>query len=101
MNYRKKPVVIQAVVFTGQDASEIEEALGIDPLEVESPFLVNVASGGKHRLNIETLEGTMYAEIDDYIVKGVKGELYPVKPDIFVETYDLVDDQPGADNKPS
>ena len=96
MNYRKKPVVIQAIEFNGQDASKIEEALG-----VEEPVLVNIISGRTERLSIVTLEGTMYAEVGDYIIKGVKGELYPCKPDIFEETYDLVDDKPGADNKPS
>ena len=99
MNYRKKPVVIQAVVFTGQDALEIEAALG--SVLPEAEVLVNITSGRNQRLMVETLEGPLYAEVGDYIVKGVRNELYPVKPDIFEETYDLVDDQPRADNKPS
>ena len=99
MNYRKKPVVIQAVQFTGQDASEIYEALGVDAeLAGEETALANIISGRNQRLTVSTLEGILYAEVGNYIIKGVKGELYPCKPDIFEETYDLVDDEPRTDN---
>ena len=50
------------------------------------------ADNGDGTLSIATLEGTMRAEQGDYIIRGVKGEYYPIKPDIFLETYDPVDD---------
>ena len=43
-------------------------------------------------LDIQTLEGTMHADVGDYIITGVKGETYPCKPDIFEQTYELVDE---------
>ena len=43
-------------------------------------------------LDIQTLEGTMHADIGDYIITGVKGETYPCKPDIFEQTYELVNE---------
>lgn len=42
-------------------------------------------------IDIETLEGTMHADVGDYIITGVKGEQYPCKPDIFEQTYELVE----------
>lgn len=43
-------------------------------------------------LDIETLEGTMHASVGDFIVKGIRGELYPCKPEIFLDTYEEVED---------
>lgn len=81
--YRKVPVEIEAVQWTGNNMDEIIEL-----------------NGGKRTLNfsyedspttptlcIETLEGWHYASIGDYIIRGVKGEIYPCKPDIFEKTY--------------
>lgn len=42
-------------------------------------------------ISINTLEGTMIAEKDDFVIRGIKGEIYPIKSDIFKESYDLVD----------
>jgi hypothetical protein len=82
--YRKKPVVIEAVQwepsFTGQ--RQILE-LCSRPNEVRFDI-----KGG--RVYIETLEGTMIAQCGDWIIKGVKGELYPCKPEIFEATYEKV-----------
>lgn len=47
---------------------------------------------GEPALKIQTLEGDVIARIDDWIIKGVKGEFYPCKPDIFKETYERVED---------
>lgn len=83
--FRKKPVVIEAIRFNGQNAAEIGAFVGYPCGDIEGvpgsksvyPFVV-----------IETLEGDMRGEQGDWIIKGVKGEFYPCKPDIFELTYD-------------
>lgn len=82
--YRKKPVQIQAICFTGHNAAECKEFMGIYPEEQDYHYIDSIC--------IETLEGTMTASVGDYIIKGVHGEFYPCKPDIFTETYDEVYD---------
>lgn len=79
MKYRKKPVVIDAVRWNGENFGDVV-ALGGDPHR-------HIFTTGDF-LNIETLEGTMLANLGDWIIKGVKGELYPCKPDIFEATYE-------------
>lgn len=76
----KKPVQIQAVRWTGYNFQEVQEFVGRDILS-RSTFPC---------LAITTLEGTMLANIDDWIIRGVKGEFYPCKPDIFDQTYEEV-----------
>jgi hypothetical protein len=80
--YRKKPVVIQALIW---DASTAAAAAVIAWNEH-----TRVAPDGS--LLIDTLEGTMTAELGDYVVRGVAGEIYPVKPSIFAQSYELVVD---------
>ena len=74
--YRKKPVVIEAVQWTGENMGDI---LG---------FFGGAALREGQDIIISTLEGEMRAMPDDWIIKGVKGEFYPCKPDIFAATYD-------------
>jgi hypothetical protein len=90
--YRKKPVVIEAVQWTGTNQDEIAAfAPGIAcfsdivPPDIELHPDHRVINGV---LSIVTLEGTMLAAIGDWIIKGVKGEFYPCKPDIFEATYE-------------
>ena len=78
--YRKKPVVIEAVQFTGTNEREIAEFAGES---FELLFL------GKRA--IKTLEGYMKISVGDFIIKGVNGEFYPCKPDIFKKTYELAE----------
>jgi len=78
--YRKKPVVIEAVQW---DGANVDEVLGLC-ITVGSVRRTSV----DHQLAIDTREGTMTASRGDWIIKGVKGELYPCKPDIFAATYD-------------
>ena len=82
--YRKKPVVIEAIQFNGKNAEEIEQWSNnnVKAGPVSEDTLT------KAYLEIETLEGTMTAQPNDYIIKGVNGEFYPCKPDIFEKTYD-------------
>jgi len=82
--YRKKPVEIEAVVWDGKDKTYLEI---IDKWKPERQLTIEPVT---RKLRIHTLEGTMEANIGDYIIKGVKGELYPCKPDIFEQTYEEV-----------
>lgn len=86
MKYRKKPVVIKALQFfdTAERITELSEF--IDNQEV----VVNYEKPDSPVLKIETLEGIMTASEGDYIIKGVNGEFYPCKPDIFEKTYEAV-----------
>lgn len=74
--FRKKPVVIEAVQFIGANFTELEEFVGGD------------AEFRNGELVIATLEGAMHASPKDWIIKGIKGEFYPCKPDIFEATYE-------------
>ena len=78
-SYRKKPVVIEALQLSLFNSEEVEEFVGGD--------LGIHPEGG---LVIATLEGAMRASIGDWIIKGVNGEFYPCKPDIFEKTYEAV-----------
>lgn len=82
MKYRKKPVVIEAVRWTGKNQTEIDKLCGMKV----------VWSENKKCFLILTLEGTSLASMGDYIIKGVNGEFYPCKPDIFEKTYERVED---------
>ena len=85
--YRKKPVVIEAVHYEGINIEEIRNFLGEYIVsECMDPAISDVWPAS---FDIRTLEGNMTASFGDYIIKGVKGEFYPCKPDIFEQTYDL------------
>ncbi len=83
--YRKKPVVIEAVQFTGDNCIEVLGFIG-------SPHVDNRELHTTDHPVIHTLEGGLTASSGDWIIKGVKGEFYPCKPDIFAATYERVDD---------
>ena len=88
--YRKKPVVIEAVQWTGTNADDVLAfTLGRASVRDESFRFLNPL---ERVLIIETLEGAMRAESGDFIFCGVKGEFYPCKPDIFALTYEQVID---------
>ncbi len=84
MKFRKKPVVIEAVQWDGGNIGEVRSHFG--------PFLEWSFNSGRDEVHIFTLEGTMTTSKGDWIIKGVKGEFYPCKPDIFAATYDAVHD---------
>ena len=79
--YRKRPVEVEAVQWDGQNRAEIKAFVG-DALD-------DAWSVGGYCF-INTLEGRMNAAPGDWIIRGVQGEVYPVKPDIFEETYEPV-----------
>ena len=76
--YRKKPVVVEAVQWTGENHAEMCEFIDPEVFEIKP----------KEGLIIHTLEGDHHASPGDYIIKGVNGEFYPCKPDIFAKTYE-------------
>lgn len=85
MKYRKKPVVVEAMQFTDETKHDCLEFVACDKYP---EFGVN----GKPVLHIHTLEGVMTASPGDYIIRGVKGEFYPCKPDIFEQTYEACEE---------
>lgn len=85
MKYRKKPVVVEAMKWTGNNANEINKFA-----ECHCFFSKFDRATNENELVIMTLEGNMIADIGNYIIKGVKGEFYPCKPDIFEMTYEKV-----------
>ena len=91
--YRKKPVVIEARQFTKHNRDELADWIidGTTPLGVTVGWSSAAPGSGDYML-IETLEGTMRAEVGDWIIKGVQGEFYPCKPDVFEQTYEPVEE---------
>lgn len=79
--YRKKPVVINAIKWTGENLIEISKFCR------DAAYIEETCNSGDV-LVIKTLEGQHMASIGDMIIKGVNGEFYPCKPDIFAKTYD-------------
>jgi len=77
--FRKKPIVIEAVQFNGTNHDEIA-----DFCQPRDTYV------GNKELIIKTLEGEHIASVNDWIIKGVQGECYPCKPDIFEQTYEAV-----------
>lgn len=90
MKYRKKPVVIDAVQFkTNNELRSPHMDSLINWINQESEKIMAYHNGTD--IFIRTLEGTMKASVGDYIIKGVNGEFYPCKEDIFNKTYDAVE----------
>ena len=78
MKFRKKPVVIEAKRWVGVNWNEIRAFMGDTNAKIVD-----------RRIRIMTLEGAMYADENDWIIKGIAGEFYPCKPDIFDATYEV------------
>lgn len=92
VKYKKKPIVVEAIRWTGSNLEEIRNFVGSDLIE-EYVELCDIKRTLKKMLvdiAIDTLEGTMKVDYGDYIIKDVNNELYPCKPDIFEQTYDEV-----------
>lgn len=90
MQFRKKPVIIDAVKWSGDDRG-VEAVRAFCP-DAEGPHEDRLRTGYSAPylyFRIETAEGVMRAEPGDWIIKGIKGEFYPCKPDIFEATYEV------------
>lgn len=83
MKYRKKPVVIDACQLSSEDPL---------PEWMECAFTAGRIDRVGNKFVVDTLEGAMVANQDDYIVMGVEGELYPCKPSVFEKTYEKVEE---------
>lgn len=81
--FRKRPVVIEAMQFTDETKNQCFNF-------VTCNHAPDFDENGRPTLRIQTLEGVMTASLGDWIVRGVQGEFYPVKPDIFDATYEAV-----------
>ena len=88
MKYCKKPIVIEAIQWTGDNYPEIWEFCKSALLETEEYLDCSKVEC----LIIPTLEGQMIVSIGDFIIRGINGEFYPCKPDIFEKTYEVVND---------
>lgn len=94
--YRKKPVEIEAFQYTGH-LRDSSGRICVPELAIEAfenGTLMYMSFSPLHPpcdLYVRTLEGDMHAKVGDYIIKGVNGELYPCKPDIFEKTYEQLD----------
>jgi hypothetical protein len=92
MKYRKKPVVIEAVQWTGDNLKEVIDFTGLHSSAEKWTWEEYEAVVEKDGLKIFTLEGPLKASVLDWIIKGVKGEFYPCRSDIFEATYEPVED---------
>lgn len=86
MRYRTKPCEIEAVQWTGKNPSEIMMFVG------ESNYTMHWNPHKTPIFIIHTLEGNMAASIGDYIIRGLRGEYYPCKPDVFQQKYEVIPD---------
>src|SRR5258705_4725726 len=75
--FRKKPIVIEAMRWTGNNWNAMREFMGDYGAKII-----------ERRVRIQTLEGAIYADEGDWIIRGIAGEFYPCKPDIFAATYE-------------
>ena len=85
MKYRKKPVVIEAIQFTGRES--FCRMINFWKIDFDK---VSEYEDNKENFFIETLEGTHNVSLNDFVIRGVAGEFYPCKPDIFNRTYEKV-----------
>lgn len=81
--YRKKPVEIEAMEVTRDTFYDVRNWCGGETWTTDTEIAIN------------TLEGTMIANLGDYVIRGVQGEFYPCKPDIFAATYEQLDAEPN------
>jgi hypothetical protein len=88
MKYRKKPVVIDAIQFTPEDGKPWPFGVVKYHERCDAP---NAACSMDGRYYVDTLEGQMVATPGDWIIRGIKGEFYPCKPDIFAATYEAAE----------
>lgn len=86
MRYRKKPVVIDAVQWTGKNLSECKKFLG----DSFGGQRTERHPEGANVIMVKTLEGEHIASLNDFLIRGIRGEHYPCKPDIFEKTYEKV-----------
>ena len=85
MKYQKLPVIIEAEQFTEENKDRAFNFCGCN-------CSASFDNDGNPTMQIQTLEGAMTASLGDWIIRGIRGECYPCKPDIFEKTYVLVEE---------
>ena len=90
IKFRKKPIVNEAIRWTGDNLREIIDFTGLHPSAQKWTWEEYEEVVKREGLKIFTLEGPLLASLGDYIMRGVSGEFYPIKPDILAKTYDRV-----------
>ena len=85
--FRKRPVEVEAWEFTREALKSTDSWVRLYGNELH---LISQYAGEVLYIELDTLEGTMRANIGDYIIKGIQGEFYPCKPDIFKATYEEI-----------
>ena len=88
--YRKKPVVIEAIQYNNLNKKDIDEFVGKELVVTRVIPHDSDITGKRYFLGIETLEGTMEVSPFDYVIKDVSGDFYPCQPGIFEQTYESV-----------
>lgn len=91
MKARKKPIEVDVYQWTG-NFKELVKWANTTPLRGSYNFEHKTGWFGKNVLLIKTNKGNMSAKLNDWIIKGIKNEFYPVKPDIFRDTYEIIED---------
>ena len=90
---KKKPVIVEYVQWNGKNVSEIMSFCGSAAHDIYQINLINLANMPvEYSLIIKTFKGNERVYPGDYIIKGIYGDFYPCKPDIFKETYEIIDD---------
>lgn len=85
--YRKKPVVVEAVMVAEENVEEITALEGVDVF-LTGPHHPSRPQGRLEFVQIKTLEGSMAAKLGDWIIRGTRGELYPCRPEVFEDVYE-------------
>ena len=93
--YRKKPVVVEATQLSRVDADAILKEIGKNNVGV---YNLGMFEENPCFIEIKTLEGTVTANEGDWVIKGINGEFYPCKPDIFEKTYEAYSDVEKGDS---
>ena len=95
MKFRKRPIIIEAFKWTGDQKMIDYPEWAIQAIQdgtiVIPSLYVSMRVHGRTVMEINTLEGKMIADNGDYIIRGINGEIYPCKPDIFEKTYDKLE----------
>jgi len=86
--FRKKPVVVEAFRWTGGPDQEEDPVWAVEAIKAGRMYY---QGGPEPYMTIETSEGTMRANVGDWIIRGVEGELYPCRPSVFEATYEPVE----------
>ncbi len=90
MKYRKKPIVVDAMQFTEESKNRVFNFVTCTRYASFNEF-------NEPTLVIQTLEGDMTVSLGDWVIRGVNGEFYPCKPDIFEKTYEPVNEKGGEE----